>query len=287
MYNMKSLLTAIDKFYNRVEAAWESGVIKKTTGLIIVLSYLLSLAAIELNIRGVLPWPLKSYIPGNRFYAIHIAFTLLLLIEVVDLVLGISHSISKAMGKQLEIFSLILLRMSFKEFTYFSGPPQWDEISRSVLPILSGAVGALFIFAALVVYYKIICHHPIIEDEEQMASFISAKKSLSLTLLGTYIVIGLFNIVEYIETGHFLNFFEIFFTILIFADILIVLISLNFSHTYPVVFRNSGFALATVTIRLALIAPHYFNIAIGAGASLFVIALTLAYNRFVLYSCEI
>ena len=36
--------------------------------------------------------------------------------------------------------------------------------------------------------------------------------------------------------------------------VLIVLISLRYSSTYNVVFRNSGYALATVFIRLALIA---------------------------------
>ncbi len=280
------ILTAICKFYDRVEETWEGGIRKKSTGMVLVLSYLLSLAVIELNIRNLLPLPLESYIPDNRFYAIHIAFSLLLLVEVVDLVFGITRSVSEAMGKQLEIFSLILLRQSFKEFTFFSGPLEWEEISRSVLPILSGAVGALFVFAALVVYYKIICHHPVI-DEDQKESFISVKKTLSLSLLGIYTIIGLFNIVEYLQTGRFFKFFETFYTILIFADILIVLISLSFSHTYHVVFRNSGFALATVTIRLALIAPHYFNIAIGAGASLFVVALTVAYNRFIRYSCSI
>jgi hypothetical protein len=284
---MKRVLTVIDTFYNRVEETWESGAMKKSTGTILVLSYLLSLGIIELNTWGYLPLPFKTYIPDNRFYAIHIAFSLLLLIEVVDLVFGITRSVSEAMGKQLEIFSLILLRQSFKEFTYFSEPLKWDEISRSVLPILSGAVGALLVFIALVVYYKIICHHPITDDEDQKASFISAKKTLSLTLLGIYTVIGILNIIEYLETGRFFKFFETFYTILIFADILIVLISLRFSHTYHVVFRNSGFALATVTIRLALIAPHYFDIAIGTGASLFVVALTVAYNRFVKYSCAI
>ncbi len=234
-----------------------------------------------------MPLPFKTYIPENRFYAIHIAFSLLLLIEVVDLVLVITRSVSEAMGKQLEIFSLILLRQSFKELTFFVEPLEWGEISTAVLPILSGAVGALLIFAALVVYYKIICHHSIINDEDQKISFISAKKLISLALLLIYTVIGLFNIAGYLQTGKFFKFFETFYTILIFTDILIVLITLWYSNTYHVTFRNSGFALATVTIRLALIAPDYYNIAIGVGAALFVIALTVAYNRFIKYSCEI
>ena len=74
-------------------------------------------------------------------------------------------------------------------------------------------------------------------------------------------------------------FFDAFFTALIFADILLVLVSLRYTDTYAVVFRNAGFALATVVLRLALVAPPYVNVALGVGATAFVIALTLAYNR--------
>jgi hypothetical protein len=68
--------------------------------------------------------------------------------------------------------------------------------------------------------------------------------------------------------------------VLIFTDILVVLVSLRYSSEYRVVFRYSGFAAATVLIRLALTAPPYVNAALGFGAALFALGLTLAYNAF-------
>lgn len=76
------------------------------------------------------------------------------------------------------------------------------------------------------------------------------------------------------------DFFSIFYTVLIFGDILLVLVALRYSSNYYVVFRNSGFALTTVVIRLALTAPPYINVALGVGAALFAIGLTAAYNTF-------
>ena len=69
-------------------------------------------------------------------------------------------------------------------------------------------------------------------------------------------------------------------TVLIFADVLMVLISLRYSTTYHIVFRNSGFAVATVLIRLALIAPAPVNALLGIASALFALGLTVAYNTF-------
>ena len=63
--------------------------------------------------------------------------------------------------------------------------------------------------------------------------------------------------------------FDAFFTALIFADVLVVLISLRYTDTYAVVFRNAGFALATVVLRLALVAPAVPGVLLGVGATAF------------------
>jgi len=62
--------------------------------------------------------------------------------------------------------------------------------------------------------------------------------------------------------------------------VLVVLVSLRYSSTYHVVFRNSGFAIATVLIRLALIAPAPINALLGVSSALFALGLTVAYNAF-------
>ena len=70
-----------------------------------------------------------------------------------------------------------------------------------------------------------------------------------------------------------------FFTFLIFNDILLVLISMRYSDSYRILFRNSGYALATITMRLALELPHPYNVIVGVMAAVFVFSLVLTYNR--------
>ena len=63
------------------------------------------------------------------------------------------------------------------------------------------------------------------------------------------------------------------------TDILIVLISECFHPSFYTVFRNSGFALSTMLIRMALAAPPYFNVLLGIAAALFAILLTKISGR--------
>ncbi len=62
-----------------------------------------------------------------------------------------------------------------------------------------------------------------------------------------------------------------------------MLISLRYNSTYSIVFRNSGFALATVIIRLALTAPPIYNVVVGFLAISISIGLTYIYNNFALF----
>ena len=71
------------------------------------------------------------------------------------------------------------------------------------------------------------------------------------------------------------DFLHGFYTLLILTDILVVLISQCYQPSFFTVFRNSGFALSTLIIRIALAAPPFYNVLLGIAAALFAILLTL------------
>jgi hypothetical protein len=183
--------------------------------------------------------------------------------------------VSNAAGKQFEIFSLILLRHSFEEFARFGEPLVWDEVKESVLRMLSNGFGALVIFVLLGFYYGAQRHLPITRDARERESFIRAKKLVSLVLLGVFAMIGAR---AALRGGD--GFFEPFYTVLVFADVLVVLLSVRHSSAYHVVFRNSGLAVATVLLRLALSAPAFYSAALGVAAAVFALGLAIACNRF-------
>ena len=271
----------INALFERVRNFWEGHFSRTATAAMIIVVYLLSLVVIELGRRGLVPGNLLPLLPRSHYAAINIAFTFVLYLELIDLVFGLAKSVSRSVGKQFEIFSLILLRQSFKDFSEMPEPLHWPASSEAVLHILSSAGGALLIFATLTFYYRMLYHPPITIDEKENFIFITTKKAIAILLLAIFAFLGVYSIKALMENGSAHNFFATFYTIMVFCDILIVLVSVRFSHAYPVVFRNSGFALATVVLRLSLAAPAFYNAALGAGAALYLLGLNAVYNQFV------
>ena len=274
----KKTAKKIDQIFDWLESIWVSEKNHTFTGWSLVLVFIGSLALIELSRRNFLPVSLSAAVPKNHFYAVGFVFNLLLILEIITLVFSLSRSISEALGKQFEILSLILLRASFKEFVHFSEPIRWVEFSEPIKHILSDAGGALLIFIILGLYKHLHKHQPITMDEEEQSRFITSKKLAALALLATFVLIGVEHLWRIAAGMPDKNFFTSFYTILIFVDILIVLISLRYNYRYCTLFRNSGFALTTVVIRLALTAPPYVNVMLGAGAAMFAVGLVFAYN---------
>ncbi len=278
---MTTLSDYINALFGRARDFWDGHFSRTVAAAMILLVYLLSLAIIELGRRGALPQALATLVPRSHYAAINFAFTFLLYLELIDLVFGLAKSVSRSVGKQFEIFSLILLRQSFKDFSDLPEPLHWPSSSDTVLHILSSAGGALLIFAVLTLYYRMLYHPPITIDERENFTFITTKKAISLLLLAIFAFLGIYSLRSLFEDGSAHSFFATFYTIMVFCDILIVLVSIRFSHAYPVVFRNSGFALSTVVLRLSLAAPAYYNAGLGVGAALYLLGLNAVYNLFV------
>lgn len=284
---MLTLIQRIAALFDRLDDAWESRTTRHAVSFILIGSFFTALVAIECSRQGLLdglPGPLGR-IPTNHFYAIDVAFTLFLVFELASLVFGLATSVSDAAAKQFEVFSLILLRQSFKELVQFNEEPiQWsltDPASREAVQlVLTDATSALLIFALVGFFYQLQQRRPITESAAELRQFIAAKKVVAFVLLIVFAGMGGYTVYDLVTTEGGYPFFDAFYTVLIFSDVLIVLLSLRYSSTFHVVFRNSGFAVATVMIRLALAGPRYVDGLIGVGAALYMIGLVVAYNRF-------
>ncbi len=216
----------------------------------------------------------------GRFFAIELAFTVLLLSEIFDLVFILTHSVADSVGKQFEIVSLILLRNSFKELGHLPLSINWDKDTLfALLPLLADAFGAVVIFLITVLFYRVQRHIQITKNEEEKGDFNRQKKLIASTLLLIFIALGIYILFYWITKGEMLNLFNFYYTTLIFSDILILIISLRYSNLYIHLFRYSSFALATVIIRISLSAPKYFNVLLSIAAGLFVLIVSNIYNK--------
>jgi len=262
---------------------WESRRVQTALATALVATFIGALLLIEARRRGWLPAALASHVPTNHFDSVQLAFTLLLAIEVISLVFGLSGTTGNTMGRQFEILSLILLRQSLGELVNFPEPIYWDAVRDAVPRMAADATAAVLIFFLVGVFYALQRRTESQLSEEARASFTASKEMVALVLLAMFAGLALKTVTGGMEPARASQragyFFEQFYTVLIFADILVVLLALRHSFAYDLVLRNSGFAAVTVLIRLALTAPPFVNGILGVGATLLGIALTWVYNR--------
>lgn len=277
---MNSVFQCSNQLFDAFERRWESAEARQTVGYVLVGGFLISLVVIELNRQGLLPPSVAETLSTNHFAAIDVAFTLFLVVELVGLIVGLATSVADTAGKQFEVFSLILLRRSFKELVKFNEEPiEWTFASgrEAVQLVVVDATGALLIFVTLGLFYTLQKHRPITQTNVEQRYFVAQKKLVANALLLILVGLGVYTVVAPF-IAQAVPFFNTFYTVLIFSDVLIVLISLRYSATYHVVFRNSGYAAATVMIRLALAGPRYWGTALGVAAALFNVGVAAAYN---------
>lgn len=266
--------------FDPLHAWWESERTRKTATVLLVSVFLLSLALIEANRQGLLPDGLAGLLPLSHFHAINAAFTFVLLLEVTSLIFVLPCSVSKSVGKQFEILALILLRNSFKELVALPEPIQLGADMMPVLRIFADGFGALAIFIILGFYYRQQRQRSEWMTGEARYRFVAEKKLVSLFLLAVFIGLGIYGGWDLLFGPKTFAFFATFYTVLIFSDILLVLISHQFLPTFHAILRNSGYAVSTLLLRLSLTAPPYYDAAIGVGAAVFALALTWTSNAF-------
>jgi len=270
---MSSFVQSWNYYYDNFETKWHSLQASKLTSNFVILFFLFGVIVTLLSHYQVINFS------AGRFFAIELAFSVLLIVEIVGLVFTLTHSVADSVGKQFEIISLILLRDSFKEMGHLPLETTWNTATLlELLPLLTDALGAVVIFLIIGLFYKAQKHTQITSNPQEQLDFIMLKKAVATILLIVFFALGVYGLINFFRINHYENLFHIYYTILIFTDILILIISLRYSNRYIHLFRYSSFALATVVIRLSLSAPKYFNVLLSVSAGLFVLLVANVYN---------
>jgi hypothetical protein len=262
------------KAYDRFESKWHTLQKSKLISNIVILFFIGGVVASLLSYFHIIEIKL------GKFFAIELAFSVLLFVEVFDLFFIITHSVADSVGKQFEIISLILLRSSFKELGHLplDISLRMDSL-QNLMPVIADAIGAVIIFFITVLFYRNQRHIQITKSDAERLHFILQKK-----VVAAFMIVFFMCQVVYSITLFFLNgtinqhLFNQLYTALVFSDILILILSLRYSNLYVHLFRYSSFALATVILRLSLSAPNYINVLLSIAAGLFVLLVANLYN---------
>ncbi len=266
--------------YDWLHQQWEHPRTERGIPLIIFIIFIVALSGIECNRQGLLPPELAAITPRNHFHAINLAFTLILGAELMGLIMSLSSSLSRSLGKQFEILALILLRNAFKVLSSLPEPVHIGTDYEPLLHIAFSASGALFIFICLGFYYRLGRFRAYIRVPEMRMRYVMSKKLMALALFCIFFVIALHSAWLFLSTGKETDFFETIYTVLIFADIALVLLAHRFMPSFHAVFRNSGFVIGTLLMRLSFSAAYPWDTLCSIFAAIYVVALTWATSYF-------
>ena len=117
-------------------------------------------------------------------------------------------------------------------------------------------------------------------------SFVASKKIVSLILLPILIITSFISIYQWIYGLFYLKitsdinsiFYNEFFTILILADVLILLLSFQYTERYSQLIRNTGFVICTILIRLSFGVSGLTNVLLIISSVAFGLVILNIYN---------
>ena len=268
-----------EKLYLKIKDVWETDRMHRIISNLLVFTFLVSLVLYFLISQNILQAKglLSSF--ANPFFSIEVSFTMLLLTEIISMIFVLPKSVAKSVTKQFELLSLIFLRHGFQEFSEVHSL-NWEEMVKPVEYMFVYGAASLFVYFIIGMVYKKQRHIIICRTDRAQRNFVRFKRVISLLLLMAFLVVTTMDFNNLIVNNIYTASFHTFFTILIFSDILILLITFRYALDYRTMYRYSAFILATIFIRIALTSHPYYDIMIGSAAALYLLFLVLTYNYF-------
>ena len=203
--------------------------------------------------------------------AIYTPFSFILFYEVFLLVIIIPKSISEFVGKQFEVITLITLRGFFHDIADLDLKNLVNINNPEFISLLYDLLASLIMLSLTILYYKIYQNNRKSEIVNELNDFINIKKlvSLSMILILLLLSISSFYIwgTEMLEAlklkQNYPNpntvFYADFFSIMIFVDVLLLIISFIYHFSFFTIFRNASFIITTILIRISLTTEKPMN----------------------------
>ena len=196
--------------------------------------------------------------------AIYTPFSFILFYEVFLLVIIIPKSISEFIGKQFEVITLITLRSFFHDIADLDLKNSININNPEFISLLYDLIASLIMLSLTILYYKIYQNNRKSEIVNELNNFINIKKLVSLSMI---LILFLLSISSFFIWGKEMLgalelkqnypdpntvFYTDFFSIMIFVDVLLLIISFIYHFSFFTIFRNDSFIITTILIRMSL-----------------------------------
>ena len=269
-----------DKFFSQKNRNF----IEKLTIWLALIGFIIHLLVILMNNNGIINLNSEYTLLTSPISAIYTPFSIILYYEVFLLIYYLPRSFTTSVLKQFEIISLILIRRIFYDIPKLEINTNWLE-NTSNLQLVYDLIGILIIFFLIYLFSKIKQEIIPFKKSRDIEKFIKSKKAVSLLLIPIMIFLFLSSIIN-LSSFNITSFYDInevfyneFFSLLIIADVLILLLSFeHYSERYSQIMRNTGFIICTVLIRSSFSASGLSSLLLIISSILFGLLILKIYS---------
>ena len=283
-----------EKVYNALLSDHTRKKTEKVILSIAIASFLVHLALIFLVDYHIIDLTNNSELLKNPIAAIYTPFSFILVYEVYLLIYYLPKSLTTYIGKQYEIISLIIIRRLFKDLSNLSLSPDWFNIKYD-LQFTYDLVASVLLFFLIYLFYKFSEQRQTNGEADKVGSqnYIKLKKRLAASLVVVVFAVAIYAFISWLLSAIYTSqndavsfkninniFFEQFFTILIVVDVILLLFSFFHTDTFYVVFRNSGFIISTILIRISFSVTGLLNTLLILSAIVFGLLILMISKKF-------
>ena len=252
------------------------------------IGFIFHLSLVLLNNNSIINIGNESLLLTNPISAIYTPFSIILYYEIFLLIFYLPRSFTTSILKQFEIISLIVIRRIFYDIPKLDlGSNNWFENADN-LQITYDLICILILFF-LIYLFNYVKTNIDIKKTKNIDKFIDSKKIISVLLIPVMIVlftIGLYNWYSigmesnFASSFYYVNevFYNTFFSILIIADVFILLLSFLYTERYSQIMRNTGFIICTILIRLSFSSTGLTNLLLIISSVLFGLLILKIYS---------
>ena len=259
--------------------------LEKATLWLSIIGFIVHLLLIYAKKFDLFTTPFEAELLNNPISAIYTPFTIILIYEIYLLVVNLPRSFTTSVSKQFEIISLILIRRIFADIPKINLASDWFTTPAN-LQLIYDVLGVLILYYLIHLFNKGRLRLPEKPMSPKIKQFVNSKKVVSLVLLFLLIVVSCTSAFNW-ASALFYNtdsgdinaiFYNEFFSMLILADVFILLLSFQYTERYNQIIRNTGFIICTILIRLSFGVPGLTNVVLVISSVLFGLLILSIYN---------
>ena len=251
--------------------------------------FIFHLSLVLLNNYSLINIGNESLLLTNPISAIYTPFSIILYYEIFLLIFYLPRSFTTSILKQFEIISLIIIRRIFYDIPKLNlDSNDWFQ-NPDNLQITYDLISILILFFLIYLFNFVKSKIENRKGIKNIDRFIDSKKIISVILIPVMIIlfiIGLYNLFsigqssDFASSFYYVNevFYNTFFSILIIADVFILLLSFLYTERYSQIMRNTGFIICTILIRLSFSSSGLTNLLLIISSVLFGLLILKIYS---------